>query len=208
MRHKLDRARQFGRRHAVAQRDLAGGVRALDRAGDQAQFAVDEGLMEVARLALLLREQLLDLGGALDPIEEIAKSRFELRDQNVGEPLAGLFLLQAGGPLGLECAFVDGLDDGAKQRLLRGEVMVERLPGEPGLLRDELHRGEPVSVLAEDLGGGIEDAFAGRHLTILTYSQKCQTPSQRFARPTLLRTRRRTATRMGSANRRRAYDGR
>ena len=95
--------------------------RALDRAGDQAQFPVDEALVEVARLALLLREQLLDLGGALDQIEEIAKARLELRDQNVGEPLAGLFLLQARGPLGLECAFVNGLDDGAEQRLLRRE---------------------------------------------------------------------------------------
>ena len=104
----------------------------------------------------------------LDSIEEIAKPRFELRDQNVGEPAAGLFLPQTGGPLGLERAFVNGLDDGAKQRLLRREVMVERLPGKPGLLRDELHRGEPISVLAEDLGGGFEDAFAGPHFTILT----------------------------------------
>ena len=64
VRHKLNRARQFRRRHAVAQGDLARGVRALDRAGDQAEFAVDKGLMEVARLPLLLREQLLDLGRA------------------------------------------------------------------------------------------------------------------------------------------------
>ena len=119
VRHKLNRARQFDLRHAVAQRDLARGARALDRAGDQAEFAVDKGLMEVARLPLLLREQLLDLGGPFDAIEEVAKPRFELRDQNIGEPAAGLFPPQAGGPLGLERAFVDGLDDGAKQRLLR-----------------------------------------------------------------------------------------
>jgi hypothetical protein len=36
VRRQLDRASQFDRRHAIAQGDLAGGERALDRAGDQA----------------------------------------------------------------------------------------------------------------------------------------------------------------------------
>jgi hypothetical protein len=35
-------------------------------------------------------------------------------------------------------------------------------------LSDELHGGEPVTVLAEDLRRGIENAFTGTHFTILT----------------------------------------
>ena len=53
----------------------------------------DKDLMEVARLALLFRKELLELGRALDQIEEIAKARVKLRGQNVAEPLAGPFLL-------------------------------------------------------------------------------------------------------------------
>ena len=40
--------------------DPAGGACSLDRAGDQAQFAVDEALMEVSRLALLFGQKLLE----------------------------------------------------------------------------------------------------------------------------------------------------
>ena len=168
MRGELDRAGEPGRRHALPQDDLARGAGALDRAGDQAQFPVEEALMKIARLALLLGEQLLDLGRAFDQFEEIAKARLELRGENVGEPLAGLFLLQARGSLSLECAFVNGLDDSAEQRFLGGEMMIERLPGEAGLLRDQLHRGEAITVLAEHFRCGIDDAFTGRHLTSLT----------------------------------------
>lgn len=89
--------------------------------------------MKIARLALLLGEQLLNLGRAFDQFEEIAKARLELRGENVGEPLAGLFLLQARGPLGFESAFVNGLDDSAEQRFLRREMMIKRLPGEAEL---------------------------------------------------------------------------
>ena len=169
MRGELDRAGEPGWRHALPQNDLARGAGALDRAGDQAQFPVEEALVKIARLALLLGEQLLDLGRAFDQFEEIAKARLELRGENVGEPLAGLFLLQARGSLSLECAFVNGLDDSAEQRFLGGEMMIKRLPGEAGLLRDQLHRGEAITVLAEHFRCGIDDAFTGRHLTSLTY---------------------------------------
>ena len=96
MRGELDRAGEPGRRHALPQDDLARGAGALDRAGDQAQFPVEEALVKITRLALLLGEQLLDLGRAFDQFEEIAKARLELRGENVGEPLAGLLL--ASGP--------------------------------------------------------------------------------------------------------------
>ena len=49
--------------------------------------------------------QLLDLGRAFDQFEEIAKARLELRGENVGQALAGLFLLKPRAPLRLECAF-------------------------------------------------------------------------------------------------------
>ena len=133
-------------------------------------FPVDEALMKVSRLALLLGEELLGLGGALDQIEEIAKSRFELRDQNVGEPLAGLFLPQARGPLGFDMRLRRRPRRRRETAPPSIEVMIKRLPGQSALLRDELHRGEPVTVLAEDFRRGIEDAFTGRHLTILTYT--------------------------------------
>ena len=83
-------------------------------------------------------------------------------------PLPARSSRSAGDPLRFERAFVHRFDDGAKQRLLRIEVVVERLPGQPAFLGDELHRGEPVAILGEYPGGGIEDAFARRHLSILT----------------------------------------
>src|SRR5208282_5657920 len=104
----------------------------------------------------------------LDSIDEIAKSGLKLRNQNVGQPLAGLFLPQCRGLFGSACAIEHGFDDGPKERLLRLEVMIKRLPGQCALLSDEFHGGEPVTVLAEDLRRGIKNAFTGTHFTILT----------------------------------------
>src|SRR5271165_7314726 len=119
MRRKFNAARQLDRRHAVAQRQLVGGAHALDGSDDHADLLVDEALMKVSRLALLLGQELLGLSGALDSIDEIAKSRFKLRNQNVGHPLAGLFLSQCRGLFGSACAIEHGFDDGPKERLLR-----------------------------------------------------------------------------------------
>ncbi len=134
MRRKFNAARQLDRRHTVAQRQLVGGAHALDGSYDHADLLVDETLMKVSRLALLLGQEFLGLSGALDSIDEIAKSRFKLRNQNVGQPLAGLFLPQCRGLFGSACAIEHGVDDGPKERLLRFEVMIKRLPGQSASL--------------------------------------------------------------------------
>ena len=131
-------------------------------------FSLDEALMKVARLALVLRHELLGVSRALQSIEEIAISRFKLRDHDVGQSLAGPLLAATPRSARLRARFAHGFDDGAKERLLRVEVVIERLPGQAAFLGDELHRGEPVAILSEHLGGGIEDAVARRHLSILT----------------------------------------
>src|SRR5208337_2578116 len=130
MRGKFDAARQLDGRHAVAQRQLLGGAHALDGSYDRTDFLVDEALMKVSRLAPVLGQEFLGLSGALDSIDEIAKSRLKLRNQNLGQPLAGLFLPQCRGLFGSACAIEHGFDVGPKERLLRLEVMIKRLPGQ------------------------------------------------------------------------------
>ena len=178
MRREFNAARQPDGRHAVAQRQLARGARALDGSDDQADFLVEEALMKVSRLALLLGEEFLGLSSAFDQFEEIAKSRLELRNQNVGQPLPGLFLPQCRGLFGSACAIEHGFDDGPKERLLGFEVMIKRLPGQSALLSDQFHGGEPVTVLAEDLRRGIENAFTGTHVyTLDIYRRNVKWPS-------------------------------
>ncbi len=59
-------------------------------------------------------------------------------------------------------------DDGAEQRFLGFEMMVERLPRQAGRLRRLLDRRAPETVPAEHQHRGIENAVARLHLTILT----------------------------------------
>src|SRR5271165_1616535 len=108
MGREFNAARQLDGLHAVAQRQLARGAHALDGSYDYADFPIDEALMKVLRLAPLLVEELLGLSGALDSIHEKAKSRLELRNQNVGQPLAGLLLPQCRGLFGSVCAIEHG----------------------------------------------------------------------------------------------------
>ena len=60
------------------------------------------------------------------------------------------------------------LDDGAEQRFLGFEMVVERLPRQAGGLRRLLDRRPPETVPAEHQHRGIENAGRGPHLTILT----------------------------------------
>ena len=60
------------------------------------------------------------------------------------------------------------LDHGAEQRFLGFEMMVQRLPRQPGGFGRLLDRGTPETVPAEDGHGGIENAVARLHLSILT----------------------------------------
>src|SRR3954470_2428004 len=47
-------------------------------------------------------------------------------------------------------------------------MMVERLPRQPGRFRRLFDRRTPKTLAAEHQHGGVEDAVAGLHLTILT----------------------------------------
>jgi hypothetical protein len=60
------------------------------------------------------------------------------------------------------------LDHGTEQRFLGFEMMIQRLPGQAGGLRRLLDRRAPEAVTAEDSHGGIENAVAWLHLSILT----------------------------------------
>jgi hypothetical protein len=51
-------------------------------------------------------------------------------------------------------------------------MVIQRLPRQPGGLRRLLDRRAAESVPAEHLHGGIEDAVAGPHLTILTKEEE------------------------------------
>ncbi len=59
-------------------------------------------------------------------------------------------------------------DDGAEQRFLGLEVMVERLPRQAGGLRRLLDRRAPETLPAEHQHRSIENAGTRAHLTILT----------------------------------------
>ena len=77
------------------------------------------------------------------------------------------------------------LDHGAKQRLLGLEMMIERLPRQAGGLGRLLDRRTAKAVAAEHQHGGIEDAVAGLHLTILTKYEEMSNDADvtRIARP-------------------------
>ena len=73
------------------------------------------------------------------------------------------------GDLGGERVLMQPFDDGAEQRFLGLEMMVERLPRQAGGLRGLLDRRAPETVPAEHQHRGIENAvLRAAHLTILT----------------------------------------
>ena len=159
----LNAAGELARRHPRAQRDALGGADALDDFNAQADIVLDEALIEIARPKLMLGQKLFRPRRGRDAIEDIAKAGIDLRRQDVGEAAAALFLLQAGGSLRRVRVRVQGLDDGAEQRFLAAEMMVERLPGQAGFLGDGFHRRPPVAELSEDGHGRVQYPLLGVH---------------------------------------------
>src|SRR5207244_2557190 len=80
----------------------------------------------------------------------------------------GLFGGFRGGDRGGERILMQPLDHGAEQRFLGLEMMVERLPRQPGRFRRLFDRRTPKPLAAKHQHGGVEDAVARLHLTILT----------------------------------------
>ena len=102
--------------------------------------------------------------GAINCLEP----RGDLGDQDVGEAAAGLLGGVGRRDFGGQRVLMQPLDHGAEQRFLGFEMMVQRLPRQAGGLRRLFDRRTPKTLAAEHQHGGVEDAVAGLHLTILT----------------------------------------
>src|SRR5882724_12722642 len=113
-------------------------------------------------------KQFLDMGRAVERGGQLPEFRADRRDQNIGK--AAALLLRGSGcrDLGGERVLMQPFDDGAEQRFLGLEVMVERLPCQAGGLRCLLDRRAPETLPAEHQHRGIENAGTRAHLTILT----------------------------------------
>ena len=81
-------------------------------------------------------------------------------DENIGEAAAGLLRGVGRRDLGGERVLMQPFDDGAEQRFLGFEMMVERLPRQAGGLRRLLDRRAPETLPAEHQHRGIENAGA------------------------------------------------
>jgi hypothetical protein len=99
-------------------------------------------------------------------------------DENVGEAAAGVFGGGGGGDLGGKRLLVQPLDDGAEQRFLGLEVVVERLPRQPGGFRGLLDRRAPEAVPAEHQHGSVKNAGARAHLTNFTKEKEMSSRRQ------------------------------
>ena len=88
--------------------------------------------------------------------------------QDVGKAAAGFFRGVRRRDLGGHGILMQPLDHGAEQRFLGFEMVVERLTRQPGGLGRLLDRRAAETVPAEDGHGGIENAVARLHLSILT----------------------------------------
>ena len=114
------------------------------------------------------------MGRAFERRDQLPHPRGDLCDQDVGEAAAGLFGGARRRDLGGQRILMQPLDHGAEQRFLGLEMMVQRLPRQAGSFRRLLDRRAPEALPAEHRHGGIEDAVARLHLTILTKEKKCQ----------------------------------
>src|SRR5205085_4322176 len=125
-------------------------------------------LVEVARLQEMFGEQFLDMGRAVERSGQLPELGGDRRDENISKA-AALLLGGAGRrDLGGERVLMQPFDDGAEQRFLGLEMMIERLPRQAGGLRRLLDRRAPETLPAEHQHRSIENAGTRAHLTILT----------------------------------------
>src|SRR5947209_7579589 len=125
-------------------------------------------LVEVAALPQMFGKQLLDMWGAVQRCDQMGEPCGDLSHENVGETAAILLLGVRCRGLGDTCVLVKPLDDGAEQRLLGIEMMIQRLPRQPRGLGRLFDRRATESMPAEHGHRGIDNAVARGHLTNLT----------------------------------------
>ena len=89
-------------------------------------------------------------------------------DQDIGEAAAGLVRGVRRRDLGGQRTLMQPFDHGAEQRFLGFEMVIERLPRQAGGLGRLLDRRAPETMPAKHGHGGIENAVARLHLSILT----------------------------------------
>src|SRR5579864_4983829 len=164
----LDAMGKLPRCHPVLKGETLPGANPIDGLGAQIGIVLDEALVEIAGLNLMFRQELFGLRRFFDAFEQITKTRADLRGQDVGQPLAGLFLIEAGGGFRFICMFMQLFDDRAKQRFLAGIMVIERLSREPGFVRDLAHRRAAKAKSREDIPRSRQNPIRRAHATNLT----------------------------------------
>lgn len=130
------------------------------------------GLVEVACLREMFGEQFLQMRRTFERCEQRAEPGADFGNKDIGKARAGRFR-------GLGCRgfrrqrlFIETLNPGPEQRLLGREVMIERLPRQPRLVRRLLDRRAAKAIAAEHAHGSVQNAVLGRlsglHLSNLT----------------------------------------
>jgi hypothetical protein len=113
-------------------------------------------------------KQLLDVRRTVERRNELPHPRGNPGHQDIGQAAAGLLSGSGRCDLGRQRRLMQPFDHGAEQRFLGFEMVVQRLPRQPGGLGRLLDRRAPEAVPAEHGHGGIENAVARLHLSILT----------------------------------------
>ena len=128
MERHLDAAREISRAHAGCENEPLLAAGAFDRRGQLPGLEGCVLLIEVAGLREMFGEQLLDMGRALQWRDQLGEPRGDFGNQYIGEVAAGLFRGLGGSDFGRERVLVQPFDDGAEQRFLGFEMMIQRLP--------------------------------------------------------------------------------
>ena len=108
-------------------------------------LAIETGmfLIEIAGLDQMLGEQLLDMRRAVERCDELPEPRGNFGYQDIGETASGLVGGVCRRDFRGERVLMQLFDDGAEQRFLGFEMVVERLSGQAGRLRGLLDRRAP-----------------------------------------------------------------
>src|SRR5688572_12816346 len=108
------------------------------------------------------------MGRAIERGGQLPELGADRSDQDVGEAAAFVFGGAGRGNLGGEGLLMQPFDDGAEQRFLGLEMVVERLPRQAGGLRGLLDRRAPETLPAEHQHRSVENSGAWAHLTNFT----------------------------------------
>ena len=163
----LDVSRKIARRRGI-EREVLFAADACDRFHELLGIGGGVFLVEVAGLQQMFGEQFLDMGRAIERGGQLPELGADRRHEDVGEAAAFVLGGAGRGDFGGERFLMQPFDDGAEQRFLGFEMMVERLPRQARGLCRLLDRRAPKTLPAEHQHRGIENAGTRAHLTILT----------------------------------------